>query len=96
MPDQLPLEPVNVEPTFVAPEAAGARVLIGAEPTLAVAAEKWMVEPAVLVAVTLRRKNLLTWVLVGVKLLVVAPAIAVQPEGWVALALPVEVQLNQA
>ena len=58
MPDQLPLEPVNVEPTLVVPEAAGARVLIGEEPTLAVASEKWKVEPPALVAVTLRRRNL--------------------------------------
>ena len=49
-----------------------------------------------LVAVTLRRRYFPTWMLVGVKVLVVAPEIAVQPDGCVALALPLDVQLNQA
>ena len=49
-----------------------------------------------LVAVTLRRRYLPTWELVGVKVLAVAREMAVQPRGWVVLALPLDVQLNQA
>ena len=44
----------------------------------------------------MRRRYFPTWVLVGVKMLVVAPEIAVHFDGSVALALPLDVQLNQA
>ena len=70
--------------------------MIGVVATAGVAAEKKNVEPAVLVAVTLRRRYLPTWELVGVKVLAVAREMAVQPRGWVVLALPLDVQLNQA
>jgi hypothetical protein len=46
--------------------------------------------------VTRTRKNLPTCALVTVKYRVVAVEIAVQPEGVVALAAPVRVQLNHA
>ena len=55
VPDQLPCEPVNVEPTFSVPDTAGAEVFAAAAATVAVAGVIHFTVPAEFVALTSSR-----------------------------------------
>jgi hypothetical protein len=78
------------------PVMAGAVVSVGVRVTRSVVAEKEVVEPTELVAVTRTRRCLPATAASGVYVLLVAPAIAVQPVGSVVVAAPAVAQLNHA
>ena len=94
-PDQLPLEPVSIEPTCILPSTTGLAVFSGAAVTVPIVGEKETAVPVMLVATTRRRRYLPIWAFAGVKVLPMAPEMPLQSVGCIVLALPALVQLNQ-
>jgi len=78
------------------PVMAGAVASVGVRVTRSVVAENEVDAPTEFVAVTRTRRCLPATAASGVYVLLVAPAIAVQPAGSVVVAAPAVVQLNQA
>ena len=87
---------VRVLPTLTVPVMAGALLSVGVRVTRSVVAENEVDAPTEFVAVTRTRRYLPATAASGVYVLLVAPAIAVQPVGSVVAAAPDAVQLNQA